>query len=356
MTGSTRRAWRRGDADALVAAYTSTGRGECIVYSNDGGRTWTEFEGNPVVRHQGRDPRLLWHEPSRRWVMAVYDESDGRRWIAFHTSPDLKTWTYRSRIEGFYECPDLFELPIGDDPGRRRWLLTAASSEYMVGMFDGETFRPETPKLPGHRGRGFYAAQTFSDEPGGRVVQIGWLQTTTPGMPFNQAMSLPLSLSLRETADGPRLCWRPVEELKALRSRTLARRSGLVRPGDDPLTVTDGELIEIRAEFEPDPASVATLRVRGVEIVLDASRDEIRVAGLVAPAPLSDGRQRLIVYADRTALEIFAADGLTYIPLPVNLDPRETGLKFRIAGGPIRLNSFEAHELRSIWRPDAPHP
>ena len=132
---------------------------------DDRGRTWTEYEGNPVVKHEGRDPRLLWHEPTKRWVMAVYDESDGKRWIAFYTSPDLKSWTFRSRIEGFFECPDLFELPVDGDPTHRKWVLTAASSEYMVGRFDGTTFRPETPKLPGHRGRGFYAAQTFSHDP-----------------------------------------------------------------------------------------------------------------------------------------------------------------------------------------------
>src|SRR5207249_7571355 len=122
------------------------------------------------------------------------DESAGQRGIAFHTSPDLKTWTFRSRIEGFYECPDLFELPVDGDTNRRQWVLTAASSEYRVGRFDGTTFTPAIPKRPGHRGRGFYAAQTFSQDLQGRVVQIGWLQTTTPGMPFNQGMSLPMSL------------------------------------------------------------------------------------------------------------------------------------------------------------------
>jgi fructan beta-fructosidase len=315
------------------------------VYSHDRGRSWAEFEGNPVVKHEGRDPRLLWHAPSARWVMAVYDESDGKRWIAFYTSPDLKSWTFRSRVEGFFECPDLFELPIDGDATRRRWVLTAASTEYMVGRFDGTTFRPETPKLPGHRGRGFYAAQTFSHEPRGRVVQLGWLQTTTPDMPFNQGMSLPMELGLRTTPDGPRLTWRPVEELTRLRSRTILP----IRPGDDPLAGIRGELIEVRAVFEPAAGSIVTLKVRGVDIALDAAKQTIRVGDQVAPAPAGGGKQRITIYADRTSVEVFAGDGLTYVPLPINLDPRDTVLKADIAGRPIPFGSLEVFELGWIW-------
>jgi fructan beta-fructosidase len=341
--------WRRGDSPLLVAAYTSTGRGECIVYSNDRGGTWTEFDGNPVIKHPGRDPRLLWHEPTRRWVIAVYDESDGKRWITFHTSADLKSWTYRSRVEGFFECPDLFELSVDGDASRRRWVLTAASSEYMVGTFDGATFRPETPKLPGHCGRGFYAAQTFSGDPRGRVVEIGWLQTATPGMPFNQGMSLPMALGLRATPDGPRVARQPVEELKTCRSRTIHQSSGTIRPGDNPLAGVSGELLELRALFEPGQGSILTLKVRGVEIIHDAAKREIRVAGQVAPAPLMGGKQRLIIYADRTSMEVFASDGLTYIPLPINLEPGNMGLQARVAGPPIQVESLEVHELSPIW-------
>ncbi len=46
--------FQTGDEPPIVAFYTSTGRGECIVYSNDRGRTFTEYEGNPVVVHQGK--------------------------------------------------------------------------------------------------------------------------------------------------------------------------------------------------------------------------------------------------------------------------------------------------------------
>jgi fructan beta-fructosidase len=75
----------------MIIAFTSSGRGECIAYSQDDGATWEEFEGNPVVKHSGRDPRLLWHSETRQWVMAVYSERPGadaatpQRGIAFYT-------------------------------------------------------------------------------------------------------------------------------------------------------------------------------------------------------------------------------------------------------------------------------
>ncbi len=128
----------KGDEPPLVVAFTSTGRGECIAYSNDRGRTWTEYEANPVVQHRGRDPRLLWHEPTKRWIMAVYDETDDARAIAFYSSTDLKTWTFESRIDGFYECPDLFELPITENPDETRWVLYGADGLYQLGQFDGQ--------------------------------------------------------------------------------------------------------------------------------------------------------------------------------------------------------------------------
>jgi len=342
--------WQQGDEPPLVAAFTSTGRGECIVHSSDRGRTWTEFEGNPVLRHSGRDPRLLWHEPSRRWVMCVYDEHDGKRWIAFHTSPDLKAWTFQSRIEGFFECPDLFELPLEGGSGTR-WVLSAASSEYRVGEFDGRVFTPETPLLPGHRGRGFYAAQTFSNEPKGRRVQIGWLQTATAGMPFNQSMSLPLELELRATPEGPRLAWTPVTELETLRGSSLYPLGFTLDPGERALEGLSGDLFEVRVELFPGEAESAGLRVRGVPVAYEARSRELCVGDLRAPVALRDGKLSLHVYADRTCLEVFADDGLTYMPCNVAPSPAETTVAAFARGGAATFAELEVHELRSIWRP-----
>lgn len=342
--------WKSGANELIVAAYTSTGRGECIIYSTDRGRTWTEYSGNPVIKHGGRDPRLLWHGASKRWVMAVYDEKDRKRWIAFYTSPDLKDWTYRSRIEGFYECPDLFELPLNGDPARKKWVLTAASSDYMVGTFDGETFAPETKMIKGNYGCGFYAAQTFSNAPDGRVIQIGWLQSPSPGMSFNQAMSLPIELQLKSTGDGPRLTHRPVKELESLRGKSQTIESTDVKPDDKPLKVVGGELLEVWATLIPDAASQFTLSIRGVPLAYDAKLKELRIGDHKLALPLNGDRLDLHVFADRTAIEVFASGGLVYVPFPVIPKPDDKTVTFEVAVGKVRLERLIVDELNSIWK------
>ncbi len=341
--------WKKGDNELLVAAFTSTGRGECIAYSNDRGRTWAEYDGNPVVKHQGRDPRLLWHEPSKQWVMAVYDESDKKRWIAFYTSPDLKKWEYQSRISDFFECPDIFELPVDGDPKKTKWVLTAADSNYVLGTFDGKVFTPETKTLPGHRGKGFYAAQTFSNDPKGRVIQMGWFQTATPGEAFNQSMTVPLELKLVSTKDGPRLTWTPVKELEGLRPKSHIIGPVDMKAGSDPLKSVGSELADVRVLFEPGDAAEVKLVVRGLTVIYDAKKQEIVVNGHRAPAPLRDGKQRLIVIVDRVGAEVFAGDGLTYVPMPFVPKPADRAVSLTVTGGSAKLLAGEIHELTPIW-------
>lgn len=341
--------WKTGENELLVGAYTSTGRGECIVYSNDRGRTWTEHKDNPVVKHAGRDPKLVWYAPKKHWVMAVYDEAEKKQWIAFYTSPDLKAWTYRSRIDGYFECPDLFELPVDGDSKNRKWVLTAANSDYQVGTFDGETFKPETPKVKGMRGRGFYAAQTFANAPDGRIIQLGWLQTPSPGMSFNQAMSLPLELGLKQTADGPRLTWTPAKELEALRGKSPPLPAGELKPGDDALKDTTGELVEINAEIVPTEDAVISLKVRGIPIVYDAKKQELAVNGHKTPAALVGGKLKLRLFADRTAYELFLADGVVYVPVPAIPKADDKKLSLIVTAGTAKVESLTVHELKSIW-------
>jgi sucrose-6-phosphate hydrolase SacC (GH32 family) len=226
-----------------------------------------------------------------------------------------------------------------------------ASSEYQVGSFDGKAFTPESPKLPGHRGRGFYAAQSFSDIPAndGRRILVGWFQTETRGMPFNQSMTVPLELGLASTAAGPRLTFTPARELASLRTDAQRIPLDVLEPAaPNPLANVAAELVEIRAEFEPGGADVA-FTVRGVEVGWESKTEEIVVNGHRAPAPLRDGRQQLIILCDRTGLEVFASGGLTYVPMPVILRADDLASGVRAIGGPVRFHSLEIHELESAW-------
>jgi fructan beta-fructosidase len=311
----------------LVLAYTAFGPPavQCLAYSNDGGRTWAKYAGNPVVKNIApgdRDPKVIWHGPTNRWVMVLYvglPPKGGKgvgHTVHFLTSPDLKDWTYRSKVEGLFECPDLFPLPLDSDPKKEKWVLTAASSEYLVGSFDGQTFTPETKKLPGHRGRGFYAAQTFSDVPekDGRRIQIGW-------------------------------------------GREKSHRFGPVslKPGDaNPLKDVNAELLELRLEAEVGAGAELLLNVRGTPVRYDAAKQELHVGDHKAPAPLLSGKLRLTALADRTSLTVWAADGLTYAPFPVipKADDRSLGLS--VKNGSAKVTTLEVHELRSAWAKGSP--
>lgn len=349
--------FQQGSEPPLVLIYTaaggagvqSKGQGftQGLAFSNDRGRTWTKYAGNPVlpqITGGNRDPKVFWHELTKTWVMPLYVERGDKQTIEFFGSPNLKEWKFLSAIDGFFECPDFFELPVDGDNNQKLWLLTAANSEYRLGTFDGVTFQPTTPKLPGHRGRGFYAAQTYSDAPNKRRIQIGWLQAPSPGMSFNQCMSTPLELGLKSTADGPRLTMNMVPELNSVSVRTVTwttERAPLDRP-------KAGELIRLHVDIPAHATGVVDINVRGAVVQYDLAKQELTVLDHRIPAPLVDGWQHLGMLIDRTTIEVFASDGLVYAPFPFIADAANTAVKVsRDEAAPVVTGTLNT--LKSAW-------
>jgi hypothetical protein len=136
----------------LVAIYTgkSNVEDQRIAYSNDEGLTWTNYSGNPVLslnNNQFRDPKIIWHEPTKKWIMVV--SLGAYHGIYFYSSTDLKNWTlftYFSSIgnvAGLWECPDFYKLPVDNDSTRMKWVLVhsvAPTAQYFIGDFDGQHF------------------------------------------------------------------------------------------------------------------------------------------------------------------------------------------------------------------------
>ena len=148
---------------AMVAIYTAFGQGnqsQALAYSLDHGRTFTKYEGNPVLDlglSQFRDPKVFWHGATNRWVMVVAMSDD--RQVAIYGSPNLKRWELLSKwgplppVGGQYEVPDLFPLRVDSDPARTKWVMIISTNPgglwggsliaAYIGEFDGTTFKED---------------------------------------------------------------------------------------------------------------------------------------------------------------------------------------------------------------------
>ncbi|MGC3958528.1 MAG: hypothetical protein QM813_11480 [Verrucomicrobiota bacterium] len=341
---------KSGTNDVIVAAFTSTGRGECIASSTNGGLTFIDYTNNPVIVHNGRDPRLLWYAPSNYWVMALYNATGGDG-ITFHSSTNLRDWTYRSKINGYFECPDIFPLPVDGDTNNLMWLLCDASSGYQLGQFNGLTFIPSTTKLPGNSGVGFYASQTFSRmSPGDdRIVRIGWAQMATPGMPFNQMMYFPTELNLRTTASGVRLHSTPIVEITNNISVPYLWTNLTVSPGNNPLAGIRGTLFHVKALFSAGTAQTVTFTFQGVAVTYNATTQQVSCSGVVSSLAPVSGNIQLELIVDRATVEIFGNNGQVYMPLPATNPVGNSLVSLSCTGGTATFHSLAVSKLKPAW-------
>jgi len=342
---------RGADSSCLVAIYTGHGHGlqtQNLAYSNDRGRTWTKYAKNPVIDlglANFRDPKVLWHEPTQRWIMAAVLADQHK--VRFFASRDLKQWETLSDFGpagatgGAWECPDLFPLPVDGNAGDVRWLLVVninpgglaggSGVQYFVGSFDGTRFVDDNPPdrtLWADWGKDFYATTSFFGIPpaDGRRIWMGWSSNwlyanVEPTEVWRGAQSVPRELGLRRVPDGIRLVQSPIAELGALRATS------------EPTLVTDSAALPPSAEFEMTvPRGVwreAGLRfsnAKGEEVTLGVTTQPLEVfvdrrkarAGENNPEYLSrqsgavrwrDDRITLRVLSDRSVVEIFVNDG-----------------------------------------------
>ncbi len=212
-------------ANAIIALYTSAsdknGQIQCMAYSTDNGRTFTKYEGNPVLRpfdglKDFRDPKVFWYAPANCWYMIVSADKEMR----FYKSDNLKKWEFVSGFgQGYgtqpsqYECPDFVQMPVDGDENNKKYVMImnvnpgclfgGSATEYFVGDFDGKNFKvlddPHTAKWLDY-GKDHYATVCFSNT-GNRVIALPWMSNwqyanITPIKQYRGANGLPRELKL----------------------------------------------------------------------------------------------------------------------------------------------------------------
>lgn len=355
--------FQTGQEKPIVLIWTAMGAGQFIAYSNDRGRTFTRYEGNPVIaqKRDDRDPMVKWYEPTRTWVMALPEQKNGT--MGFHVSKDLKHWKRVSTVQGFGDCPDFYELLIDGDPARTKWIIYGGHGIYRFGEFDGTAFHLDDTGTShrlwlGHQ----YATQTFNQTPDGRRIMIIWVvhnDEEPAGLPFSQMLSFPVEVKLRTFPEGVRAAAAPIREIALLHDTKHSWRDETIGADCGLLSGLDGQLFDIRAEFEIGTASEFGFRIRGMGTVsYDVDQGRAQLNGQVTKAsrwvlaPLQR-RVKLQVLVDRSSIEAFFDEGRAYLMSTFFPNDEDQSLTVFSSGGSTRLVSLDVYELKSSWdRPD----
>ncbi|MCA9236827.1 MAG: glycoside hydrolase family 32 protein [Planctomycetales bacterium] len=365
---------QRGDQKTLCAFFTFAAAPkfyQAMAYSTDGGATWTYWnEGRAVVENQGfddgeRDPKVFWHEPSRRWVIALWVQQHPGR-VRFFTSEDLVHWQHASDLmrDWAFECMDVVFLPV-DGQGPAKAVIYDASFDYEVGTFDGREFHAQHgPYRAG--GGNFYAAQTFNQNRDGRAVQISWMRggpnaAELYGVPFNQQMSFPCELTLRTVGDEVRLCAWPIAEIESLVEESIVREDETLSDGDNLLAGMEPlDLVDLNVSFDPGAAKRVVFEFSGALLTYDADsrrlvqRSVDEQGGPVEVVVFEDLRPRdglieLRLLVDRLSVETFAFGGERFFAAYYSPQRGDGSQTIHAEGGEARVKRLEISRLRSAW-------
>ena len=338
--------------NALVLYYTAFDRVsgkqvQCIAYSNDNGATFKRFNGNPVIdsnremqTNDTRDPHVFWYEPTKHWIMVLYEREDG---LSFYDSGDMRKWEKQSHFAGLHECPDFFELPVDGNDQDKKWVLHGGSPEYFIGHFDGHKFTPESGRLRycdelnGDTGDLLYAAQSFENMPDNRRVQMAWGRIEHSGMPFTQMILFPTEFSLKSTPNGIRLVANPVKEIALLHGREYKWSSLTTSQANKELEKIRPVPLHMKLNFTLEKGNNLRLCYKGGEFLN------------LSPEDLQPGENTLELLIDKTVAEVFINQGMRYLVRSLNGSKNSDGLIFNSEKyGPF-INRMEVYEMKSVW-------
>lgn len=359
---------------AVVAFYTSAKstpwgdvQSQSMAYSLDNGKTFTKYEGNPILtssERDFRDPKVFWYAPGKHWVMML---AVGQH-MEIYSSVNLKDWKKESEFGamqgahgGVWECPDLVEIPV-EGTRQKKWVLICnlnpggpfggSAAQYFVGSFDGKTFVNESPTLTKWMdwGKDNYATVTWNNAPDGRCVALGWMSNwqyanNVPTRQYRSANTIARDLTLYRVGEELYLKSTPSPEVKKARGEKVSKPSFNVAGEYEVASLLDDNkgAYEVELVIQNQGASkiaFCLLNEKGEKVsmyydlarrqfvmdrsesgAVDFSKDFPAVT--VAPAD-TDKELTLRLFVDRSSIEAFGEDGkfvmtnLVFPSLPYN--------------------------------------
>jgi len=319
---------------AVIALYTSAGENQTqsMVYSTDNGKTFTKYEGNPVITSNVpdfRDPHMFWNEDIKKWNMIM---AAGQH-MEIYSSDNLKDWKYESSFGemygnhgGVWECPDLMKMKVrGTD--KEKWMLICninpggpsggSATQYFVGDFDGHKFtcdsKPEVTKWMDY-GKDHYATVTFDNAPEGRRVAIAWMSNwqyanQVPTQQYRSGNSIPRDLGLFEYKGETYCSVVPSPEMTAARSKEAGKKLTescemvVSLKGNATITLSNDKGEKVVMNYDAKAETFSMDRTKSGKV--DFSKD----FAAVTKAPTYGKISQLRIFIDKSSIEALDADG-----------------------------------------------
>lgn len=345
--------------EAVVAFYTSAKstpwgdiQMQSMAYSLDNGKTFTKYEGNPILTSSEkdfRDPKVFWYAPGKHWVMIL---AVGQH-MEIYSSVNLKEWKKESEFGamqgahgGVWECPDLVEIPV-EGTREKKWVLICnlnpggpfggSAAQYFVGSFDGKKFVNESPTQTKWMdwGKDNYATVTWNNAPDGRCIALGWMSNwqyanNVPTRQYRSANTLARDLTLYREGQELYLKSTPSVEVKKARGKKVSipsfrvsEKHEIVNLFEDNQGAYEVEILIQNAGASKIAFCLLNDKGEKVSMYYDLNRKQLVMdrsesgtvdfskdfpAVTVAPANV-DKELTLRLFVDRSSIEAFGEDG-----------------------------------------------
>lgn len=345
--------------EAVVAFYTSAKstpwgdiQMQSMAYSLDNGKTFTKYEGNPILTSSEkdfRDPKVFWYASGKHWVMIL---AVGQH-MEIYSSVNLKEWKKESEFGamqgahgGVWECPDLVEIPV-EGSREKKWVLICnlnpggpfggSAAQYFVGSFDGKKFVNESPTQTKWMdwGKDNYATVTWNNAPDGRCIALGWMSNwqyanNVPTRQYRSANTLARDLTLYREGQELYLKSTPSSEVKKARGKKVSIPSFKVSEKHEMVNLFEEKQGAYEVEIVIQNAGASKiafclLNDKGEKVsmyydlnrkqfVMDRSEsgtvDFSKDFPAVTVAPVNvDKELTLRLFVDRSSIEAFGEDG-----------------------------------------------
>lgn len=344
---------------AVVAFYTSAKatpwgdvQSQSMAYSLDNGKTFTKYEGNPILTSSEkdfRDPKVFWYAPGKHWVMML---AVGQH-MEIYSSVNLKEWKKESEFGamqgahgGVWECPDLVEIPV-EGTREKKWVLICnlnpggpfggSAAQYFVGSFNGKKFVNESPTQTKWMdwGKDNYATVTWNNAPDGRCIALGWMSNwqyanNVPTRQYRSANTLARDLTLYREGQELYLKSTPSVEVKKARGKKVSipsfkvsEKHEIVNLFEDNQGAYEVEILIQNAGASKIAFCLLNDKGEKVSMYYDLNRKQFVMdrsesgtvdfskdfpAVTVAPANV-DKELTLRLFVDRSSIEAFGEDG-----------------------------------------------